>query len=131
MIRAPLARLRRLAAAREGAAAVEAAFVLPLLLLLLLGTIEFGRLAWTRVALDYAVQEAARCASVRPDLCGSNAQIAAFAAQKVQPLNIPASAFSVSSQACGVQVRAEVSYAFAAYAIFKAQPKLSAQTCRL
>jgi len=120
-----------LLAARRGATAVEAAFVLPVLLLVLLGTIELGRLAWTRTALEFAVQEAARCASVRPGVCGSSAQTAAFAAGRVSLLGVPASAFTVTPQACGAQVRAVLNYRFAAYAIFKAGPTLTAQACRL
>lgn len=114
-----------------GATAVETAFVLPVMLLLLLGVIELGRLAWTRTALEYAVQEAARCAAVRPTLCGSASQTASYAAQTVATLNIPASAFTVTAQSCGTQVRATVPYQFAAYAIFTKAPTLTAQACRL
>lgn len=99
--------LARLAGCRRGAAAVEAAFILPLLLLLILGIFEFGRMAWTRSALDFAVQEAARCAVVRPGQCGTTAQIQAYAAAKVAAVGVPASAFTVATgQACGVRVAA-------------------------
>lgn len=120
-----------LLAAREGAAAVETALLLPVLLLLLLGVIEFGRLAWTRTALNFAVQEAARCAAVRTATCGDATATAAFAAQKVTALGIPASAFTVTTQPCGTQVRAELNYRFVAAAIFRTAPKLTAQACRI
>jgi Flp pilus assembly protein TadG len=128
---APGRRRGGLLAARDGAAAVETALLLPVLFLLLLGVIELGRLAWTRTALTFAVQEAARCASVRPGICGTASQTAAFAARTVAPLNIPASAFTVTTQACGTQVRAQLSYRFVAYAIFRVAPTLTAQVCRV
>jgi Flp pilus assembly protein TadG len=123
--------VQRLWTSRSGAAAVEMAFILPLLLLILLSIIEFGRMAWTRTALDFAVQEASRCASVRPDVCGTATQIANYAAAKVTAANIPASAFSVSTQACGRRVRAAYAYKFVAYSVFKLAPTLTAQACRV
>jgi Flp pilus assembly protein TadG len=127
----PLIRGRGLLAAREGAAAVETALLLPVLLLLLLGVIEFGRLAWTQTTLNFAVQEAARCAAVRPDLCGAPAQTAAYAAARTGPLNIAASAFTVTPQACGTQVRASLTYRYIGKAIFRVAPTLTAQVCRV
>ncbi|MDB5474578.1 MAG: hypothetical protein JWP49_89 [Phenylobacterium sp.] len=124
-------RRRGLLAAREGAAAVETALLLPALLLVLLGVMEFGRLAWTQTTLNFAVQEAARCAAVRPDLCGAPAQIAAYAAGRTAPLNIAASAFIVTTQPCGTQVRASLSYRFLAKAIFRVAPTLTARVCRV
>jgi hypothetical protein len=44
----------------RGAAAVELALVLPLLLLILFGTIDFGRLLYTKVELSSAAREGAR-----------------------------------------------------------------------
>ena len=50
-----------------GAAAVEFALVLPVLLLLVFGMIDFGRLLFTRNNLQSAVREGARIAAARPD----------------------------------------------------------------
>ena len=122
--------LRDLHASREGAASVEAAFVLPLLLLVILGAMEFGRLAWTQAALNFAVQEAARCASVRPDICGDPADTAAFAAEKSGALKVPASAFTVMSAPCGTRVLAQLDYRPASLGVFPVAPRLSAQVCR-
>jgi Flp pilus assembly protein TadG len=122
--------LRRFADAREGSTAVETALVLPLLLLLFMGAVEFGRLAWTRAGLNYAVQEAARCASVRPDVCGTPAQTAAFAAGRASGLGVPASAFTVSADSCGTRVSAAYAYPLLAWQVFGVSPTLRAQTCR-
>jgi Flp pilus assembly protein TadG len=48
---------------RIGAAAVEAAVVLPVLLYLMLGLWEVGRLVWIRTILDNSVREGARIAA--------------------------------------------------------------------
>lgn len=125
-----MSRLLHLCRDRSGAAAVEAAFTLPLLLSVLLGTMEVGRLAWTQAALNFAVQEAARCADVQTTVCGTPAATAAYASQKTAPLTIPASAFTVTTTTCGVQVKASYAYSFMVRAIAPVTPTLTAQVCR-
>jgi Flp pilus assembly protein TadG len=123
--------LTRLCRARRGAAAVETALVLPLALVLLLGTVEIGRAAWTQSALNFAVQEAARCASVRPALCGTSTQIAAYAAGKVQGLGVTAADFTVTpALACGTQIDAHVAYSVIAHGVFPTAPTIRARACR-
>lgn len=123
-------RLSTLWRARDGAAAIEAAFVLPILLMLLLGIMEIGRMAWVQSALNFSVQEAARCAVVRPDLCGDPDHIAAFAVQRASPLMIPAADVAVSHPTCGTQVAAAVPYKFLMWAIVPSGPTIRAQACR-
>ena len=48
----------------EGSVAVEAAFIVPLLLLVLIGGVEFGRAFWTYHRMLLAVEEAGRYAMV-------------------------------------------------------------------
>ena len=50
-----------LRAARSGTTAVEFALVAPLFLMFLFGTVEFGRLLWTREALQQSAIAGARC----------------------------------------------------------------------
>lgn len=119
----------RLWRGRDGATAVEFALVAPLLMLVLLGVMETGRVMWTQAALNFAVQEASRCMAVDPT-CATNAGAQAFAAQKVAGLKIPASAFAITQQTCGRRIRAEVTYSFVLKAIFSTAPKISAQVCR-
>ena len=52
--------LRRFASCRRGASAVEAALVFPILIALLLGTIEFSFVLYTNNALQTATREVAR-----------------------------------------------------------------------
>lgn len=51
----------------RGAAAVEFALVLPLLLLLLFGIIDFGRAYHSKVTLTHAAREGARALALAPD----------------------------------------------------------------
>lgn len=56
--------LQRLSRDRSGTSMIEFAFVLPILLLTVLGCIEFGRYYWIRNTLELAVEEAARFATL-------------------------------------------------------------------
>jgi len=72
--------LRRLGACTRGSTAMEFGFILLPLAMLLFGTMEFGRAVWAQNALNYAVEAAARCASINSTTCGSTAQIQTYAA---------------------------------------------------
>ena len=56
---------------RRGVAAVEAAFVLPIVLLFCLGIVEFGRLYWIRNSLQFSVAETGRYAIAHEDTTAS------------------------------------------------------------
>lgn len=127
----PLPFLRRLGGDRAGAAAVETAMILPALLLILLGTVEVGRMAWTRATLTYAVQEAARCASVNHTACGTVDQIQTFAAAKASALDVDKASFAVAQNlGCGTQVSADVTRGFMVYKLAPSAPHITAQVCR-
>lgn len=64
----------RFARCQCGAAAVEAAFVLPIFLVLCLGTAEFGRLYWVRSSLQYAADETGRYAMAHSASTASDLQ---------------------------------------------------------
>lgn len=59
-------RFPSLPSSQRGAAAIEFAFILPLLLLIFTGTIEFGRAMWHYDALAKAARDAARYLSTVP-----------------------------------------------------------------
>ena len=122
--------LRRLRGDRRGATAVEFALICPVLFAALLGLIEVGRLGWTQSSLQFAVEEAARCASIRADICGTAAQTASYAASRAPAPQIRAAAFTRTTEACGVQVRARLSYAFVAKGLLPSGPVLTARSCR-
>lgn len=120
---------RSLARCDRGAAAVEFGLIAPALFLLLFGEIELGRMVWTQSSLHYAVQEAARCASVASASCDTPDAVAAYAAARIAKLGVAASAFTVTTQACGHQVTASVPYAFVASRLFPVRPVLTAKAC--
>lgn len=57
--------------AREGTTAIEFGFVIFPLLLFVFGTIEFGRLLWTREALRETAVSAARCMGILQSSCAT------------------------------------------------------------
>ena len=65
--------IARLGACRQGVSAIEMALVLTIFLGLLFGIINFSLLLWTQASLYYAVQAAARSASVNPTNSGTPA----------------------------------------------------------
>lgn len=115
--------------ARAGTTAVEFALIAPALFTILFGALEFGRLLWTQAALHYAVEEAARCASVTPSVCGTSAQITSYAANAVTPLTIASTAFTSTTPSCGHQVSASFNYQFVVTGLFPFTPTLTAQAC--
>ncbi len=112
-----------------GTTAVEFALIITPLFLLLFGVIEFGRLMWTQSSLHFAVEEAARCASVTPGTCGTSGQTAAYAAAAISFLNIPSSAFTATTASCGHQVTASFAYKFIVTGLFPYTPTLGATAC--
>lgn len=97
-----LTRLRR---DRDGASAVEFAIILPMLLMLVFGVMEFGRALWTQNALHYSVEQAARCATVDTTTCGTASQIATYAAG-LAGTGFASSVFTATVVACGNLVSA-------------------------
>jgi Flp pilus assembly protein TadG len=112
-----------------GSTATEFALVAPALCLTVLGIMEFGRMAWTQLALNYAVEEAARCASVTPATCGTSSQIASYAASKISARYVPASNFTGTTATCGHKVTASFRYPFVATGLFSLRPTLHAKAC--
>lgn len=106
---------RRSIVRRRGAAAIEYAIVLPVLLMFVLGIIDTGRLLWTYATISRAAEAAARCAAISAAVptavtCATVAATKNYAVAASWGLNVAVSAFSVSNPACGMQVQA--SYAF-------------------
>ena len=117
-----------MSSARAGSTLAEFALIAPVLLLVLFGTIEAGRALWLQNALHYAVQAAARCASINTTTCSSLGTIQSYAAS-VSGAQFDASVFSWSGTAgCGNQVSA--SYPMSLYIPYVgATVTLTAQAC--
>ncbi len=87
--------MRRVLGDRAGVAALEFALVGSLFFLFILGIVEVGRGLWTMNALNYAVQQAARCASINTTACGSQTNVRSFAVG-VSAVLVPSSTFSLN-----------------------------------
>jgi len=99
----------------DGAVAIEFAIVAPLMLALMFGTMELGRLLWFEATTRYAVEEGARCATLgsAPSYCcaltasytcGGGNTPADYAASVASGLGLAAANFTLASAACGKQV---------------------------
>jgi Flp pilus assembly protein TadG len=70
-------RLLRLCRCPEGAAVLEFGIVAPVLIMIMMGVVEFGRLHWVRNSIEYAAEQTARWAIV--NTAASDDQIKAHA----------------------------------------------------
>lgn len=83
----------------RGVAAVEFAFAFPILILLLVGTLDIGRALWYTSTLDHAAREGARYASLRGAESlnpASDAEIQAFVRNRAIGINSSNLAVSVA-----------------------------------
>jgi Flp pilus assembly protein TadG len=115
--------IQRLAACQSGSPALEMAFVLPVLVLAIVGTIYTGWMVYSTTMLSYAVESAARCvavATVNSVNCGGNsvsAQTQAtqnYAAAQAMGVDVTAANFTVTQlpNGCGWQVTATYQFTF-------------------
>lgn len=119
---------KRVAACRQGAAAVEFGLVLPIVLLAIFGVIEGGRLIYTQAALHFAAQEATRFAVVQQGIV-TEESIQAFTVDRL--MGIKASLADVAMVresdpevgACRYTV--EISYAFMPFIPYTANEPIS------
>ena len=114
---------------RAGSVAVEMAVVLPLVLLVVVGLMEVGRLLWTQATLDYAVEAAARCAVVNSVTCGSTAQTQAYAVDRAVGLSLSPSTFTVTTTSCGLHVSASMPVELIAPGLLPYEITLTAAAC--
>ncbi len=73
--------LQRLGRCRRGAAAIEFAIYGPIVIVLLLGVVELGRLFWLRASLQFAAEDSARLALASPGV--SDAQLTAVVGHRL------------------------------------------------
>lgn len=119
----------RLAARRAGTTAIETAIVLPVVLLFIVGLMEFGRAIWIQATLDYAVESAARCAAINTTQCATASQTQAYAAGKAAGLTLATSVFTLTTQTCGAQVSASLPFQFVVPILFPYAITLTAAAC--
>jgi hypothetical protein len=102
---------RRVLHNREGAVAAEFALVTPILILVTVGTINLCAMLLAVISLHFAVEDAARCSTAKPDICFDAASTAAYAARHYKaPGTRPQ--FLRSIEACGNRVVGTSNYTF-------------------
>lgn len=121
--------LSRLARSCGGATAIEFGLLALPFLLLVTGIMDCSRMVWTHLALQVAVERAARCAVVNAVDCGTPAQVQAYAAAVMSTPGMNAASFSSTTAACGAQVSATLSYAVLVPGYLPASVTLTAQSC--
>jgi Flp pilus assembly protein TadG len=89
----------------RGNVAIEFALTATALLVFLFGILQAGYAMWLQSALDYAVAEAARCASIDTTTCGTASQIQSYASG-LSGAGFDSSIFSPTTPSCGNQVSA-------------------------
>ena len=84
----------------RGSAAIEFGLTAPAFLALLFGALQGALMLWTQLGLQHAVERAARCAAINASLCGTSAQVQAYAVTQGLANALPTSAFTLVSTGC-------------------------------
>jgi Flp pilus assembly protein TadG len=101
--------VRSLCRSEDGTTAVEFAIIAPVFILLLLGTIGLCFALFLIGSLHYAVEDGARCASVKTTICSDSATTIAYTQRSYLGPNVSPT-FTYASAACGNSVSGSISY---------------------
>ena len=94
---------------QDGATAVEFAIIAPVFMLLILGTIALCFALFLVGSLHFAVEDGARCASVKTTICTDATSTIAYTQRRYLGPNVSPT-FTYTSSACGNSVSASVNY---------------------
>jgi Flp pilus assembly protein TadG len=93
----------------SGAAALEFAIVGPVFIMMLFGIVYLGMLLFSMASMQFAVEEGARCASVKTTVCtDSTATINYTKAAYYGPVSTPS--FTYANAACGHSVTSSTNF---------------------
>lgn len=113
----------------KAATVLEFALVLPFLLAFGLGMIDVGRAMWIQNSLQFAVEDAARCAAINSARCATDADTKTVAADSFRFNGVTTDDFTVSTPSCGKRVAASYNFRPAVPAIVPFTLTLRAQSC--
>jgi Flp pilus assembly protein TadG len=111
----------------SGATAVEFGIIAPAFIAILLGVVCLGMLMFTQASMHYAVEESARCASVKTTVCKDAGSTQTYAQNHYYGPNI-APTFTATSVTCGNSVTASATFTLNV-GIFQTSIPLSATAC--
>jgi Flp pilus assembly protein TadG len=124
---APLTTRNNFPADQNGAAAIEFAIVGPVFLLMVIGLIYGCLMLFGIASLHYAVEEGARCASVKTTVCTDSASTVSYTQAAYQgPVMSPT--FTSTTAACGHSVTGHANFDFN-FAVADLTVPLSATAC--
>ena len=121
--------MRRLRDDKAGTTAVEFGLLALPFIVLIFGCLQFGMIAWTESGMQYAVEQAARCATVNTTLCGTPSQIQQYAASQMTSTAVVAADFTYVSTGCGNQVSVTINYPYMVQVFLPASITLTAKSC--
>ena len=94
---------------RQGTTAVEFAIVAPVFIALLIGTLALCIALFLIGSLHFAVEDGARCASVKTTICLDGPTTVAYTQSRYFGPNVSPT-FTYAAAACGNSVTASISY---------------------
>jgi len=94
----------------RGTTAIEFAILGPVFIGMIIGTLYMCMLLFVVGSLHYAVEEAARCSSVKTTVCSDSASTLAYARSHFNGASIITPDFVYSTPACGHSVTASATY---------------------
>lgn len=102
-------RLKSICRNEEGTTAVEFAIIAPVFILMIFGTIGLCFALFLVGSLHFAVEDGARCASVKTAICSDSATTVAYTQSRYLGPNVSPT-FTFAALPCGQSVSASVSY---------------------
>ena len=102
-------RLKALCCDRQGTTAVEFAIVAPVFIALVIGTMALCLGLFLVGSLHFAVEDGARCASVKTTICSDAASTVAYTQSRYFGPNLSPT-FTYAAATCGNSVSASISY---------------------
>ena len=111
----------------SGATAIEMAFVLPVVAMLVIGVISLSLLGSAISSMHFAVEEAARCSAVDAVRCGTHSATVNYARSKFHGGSVTP-VFASTAAGCGHTVTAAATFELT-LALFTIPVPLSAAAC--
>jgi len=112
----------------RGSTAIEFAILSPVFIGLIVSMLYMCMLLFVASSLHFAVEDAARCASVKTAICTDNASTQTYALSHFNASSILTPTFVASTPACGHSVTASASFAFD-FGLSRATVPISAAAC--
>ena len=101
--------LRSIHRNQDGTTAVEFAIIAPVFIMLVIGTIGLCFALFLVGSLHFAVEDGARCASVKTTICTDATSTIAYTQSRYMGPNVSPT-FTYTAAACGNSVSASISY---------------------